>query len=278
MKQFRVFAFCNQKGGVGKTTSAINLAAGLANLGNRVILTDIDPQANATSGLGVEKDRELSTIYQVIVDNIPLAEVLKMTKVENLKLVPSNPDLSGSEVELISLPEREFRIRRSIESLEEPVDYIFVDCPPSLGLLTVNALAASDFVIIPLQCEYYALEGLGQLLQTFSLVKEKLNPGLEIGGVLLTMADFRTRLTEEVIREVRNHFKEKVFETVIPRSVKLSEAPSFGTPGILYDGSSKGAKSYLAVVEEFMKRFPKIVPEEEKMPEEELITREETRG
>lgn len=278
VKQFKVFSFCNQKGGVGKTTSAINLAAGLAQQGNRVILIDIDPQANTTSGLGIEKLGNLSTIYQVIVDNLPLAEALKPTKIENLRLIPSNSDLSGSEIELISLPEREFRIQKSLESFQEPVDYIFIDCPPSLGLLTVNALTASDFLLIPLQCEYYALEGLGQLLQTFSLVKEKLNPALEIGGVLLTMADFRTKLTEEVIQEVRNHFKEKVFETVIPRSVKLSEAPSFGTPGILYDASSKGAKSYLAAVEEFTKWFPRSRSEEEKIAETEMITKEEARG
>lgn len=280
MKQFMVFSFCNQKGGVGKTTSAINLATGLAQHGNRVILIDIDPQANTTSGLGIEKLGNLSTIYQVIVDNIPLAEALKPTKIENLRLIPSNSDLIGSEIELISLPEREFRIKKSLESFQDPVDYIFIDCPPSLGLLTVNALTASDFLVIPLQCEYYALEGLGQLLQTFSLVKEKLNPALEIGGVLLTMADFRTKLTEEVIQEVRNHFKERVFETVIPRSVKLSEAPSFGTPGILYDASSKGAKSYLAVVNEFMKRFPRTSSEEEKISETEAeaVMREETSG
>lgn len=242
-----------------------------------MVLIDIDPQANATSGLGVEKFGTLSTIYQVIVDNLPLKEALKPTKIERLRLIPSNSDLTGSEIELISLQEREFRIKSAVESLQEPVDYLFFDCPPSLGLLTVNALTASDFLIIPLQCEYYALEGLGQLLQTYSLVKEKLNPSLEIGGVLLTMADFRTRLTEEVIQEVRNYFKEKVFEAVIPRSVKLSEAPSFGTPGIMYDGSSKGAKSYLAFVEEFMKRFPPAVPEETvPSSEAEVVMREET--
>lgn len=258
MKHSRILSFCNQKGGVGKTTSAINLATGVAQRGFETLLIDVDPQANATSGVGDEKSGKLLTSYQIIVDNLQITQGIKKTKIPGLSLIPSTPDLSGAEIELISLPEREFRLRQSIDLVRNEFDYILIDCPPSLGLLTINALVASDFIIIPLQCEYYALEGLGQLLQTYSLVKEKLNPSLEIGAVLLTLADFRTNLTEQVIQEVRNYFKEKVFDTVIPRSVRLSEAPSFGMPGIVYDASSKGAKSYVSAVEEFLKKFPPI--------------------
>lgn len=270
MKHKNVFSFCNQKGGVGKTTSAINLATALALKGRGVLLIDMDPQGNATSGLGEEKKRSSPTIYPVMVDDIPLSDALITTKVAGLSLVPSNSELSGAEIELISLPEREYRLRKALYTIRDRFDYIFIDCPPSLGLITVNSITASDYIIIPLQCEYYALEGLGELLETYSRAKRGLNPELELGGVLLTMADFRTRLTEQVIKEVREYFHEKVFEAVIPRSVKLSEAPSFGKPGVIYDVSSRGSKSYIDVAEEFMKRF-----EAKTGPEEAMVDSEE---
>lgn len=262
MKHTKIFSFCNQKGGVGKTTSAINLATGLAQRGHQTLLIDLDPQGNSTSGLGESKTGNLSTTYQLIVDNVDPREAARETKIKNLHIIPSNSELSGADIELISFSEREFRLSKSINRARIDYDYILIDCPPSLGLLTINALTASDFIIIPLQCEYYALEGLGQLLQIFTLVKEKLNPTLEVGGVLLTMADFRTKLTEQVIQEVRDYFKEKVFKTVIPRSVRLSEAPSFGQPGIVYDPASKGSKCYQEAVSEFIERFPKILSAE----------------
>lgn len=252
------YAFCNQKGGVGKTTSAINIATGLTQLGYRVLLIDIDPQGNATSGVGEDKSSGKPTIYQVLVEELSPSEAIRNTKTEGLSLIASNPDLSGAEIELVSAFGREFRLKKAISAIKDDFDFIFIDCPPSLGLLTVNALAASDFIIIPLQCEYYALEGLGQLINVKTLVKSNLNPGLELGGVLLTMADFRTKLTEQVIGEVRGYFKEKVFKTVIPRSVRLGEAPSFGQPGIIYDKFSKGAKCYLEVTKEFESRFMDI--------------------
>lgn len=255
MKHKNIFSFCNQKGGVGKTTSAINLAAGLAQLGHKILLIDIDPQGNATSGLGEDNKSKSNTIYHIVVEDTLAKDVIIKTKINYLSLIPSNSDLSGAEIELISFIGREFRLRRALESVKQDFDFIFIDCPPSLGLLTVNALTTSDYLFIPLQCEYYALEGLGQLLETHALVKKNLNPELEVGAVLLTMADFRTKLTEQVINEVRTYFKEKVFETIIPRSVRLSEAPSFGKPGILYDKTSRGSKSYIDATNEFIKRF-----------------------
>jgi chromosome partitioning protein len=257
VKQPNVFSFCNQKGGVGKTTSAINIAAGLAQEGHETLIIDIDPQANATSGLGEEKTTELPPIYQLMLGTTPPEAAIKRTKIANLSLISSNSELSGLEIELIQLPEREFRLRKALEKIRENFSFIFIDCPPSLGLITLNAITSSDYVFIPIQCEYYALEGLGQLLQTYSLVKKNLNPKLEIGAVLLTMADFRTNLTNQVIDEVRKYFQSNVFDTVIPRSVKLSEAPSFGEPGILYDKSSKGSTAYSQVVKEFLKKFPR---------------------
>ena len=251
----KIFSFCNQKGGVGKTTSAVNLAAGLAQRCLKVLLVDIDPQGNASSGLGIEKNKDTPTFYTTIIGKIEFEKTIQRTKVDNLYIVPSNSDLSAAEIELISEHEREFKLKRHIETVREQYDFIFIDCPPSLGLITINSLSASDYIIIPLQCEYYALEGLGQLLETYSLVKRNLNPQLEIGGVLLTMADFRTKLTDQVISEVRSYFKEKVFDSIIPRSVRLSEAPSFGIPGIIYDKSSKGARGYFDAIKEFQKRF-----------------------
>jgi len=279
VKHRKIFSFCNQKGGVGKTTSAINLAAALSIKGRKVLLIDMDPQGNATSGLGEEKRRDTPTIYQVIVNGVQISEAIIPSKVENLSLIPSNSDLSGAEIELISLSEREYRLLKSVENIRDMFEYIIIDCPPSLGLLTINSVTASDYIIIPLQCEYYALEGLGQLLETHYRVKRNLNPELELGGVLLTMADFRTRLTEQVIKEVRNYFREKVFETVIPRSIKLSEAPSFGKPGIIYDPSSRASISYINTAEEFIKRFEVQLNEGEttvgpEKRDEETVTKE----
>ncbi|OGW84097.1 MAG: hypothetical protein A2Z83_05320 [Omnitrophica bacterium GWA2_52_8] len=251
----KIFSFCNQKGGVGKTTSAINIATVLAKSGVKVLVIDIDSQGNATSGFGVEKPDMEFTSYQLFVENSNPKEVIKKTEIENLDLLASNQDLSGAELEILNRDRREYILKSSLEILRNDYDFIFLDCPPSLGLITINALTASTYAIIPLQCEYYALEGLGQLLRTIELVRKNLNPGIEIGGVVLTMADFRTNLTQQVIAEVRNYFKDKVFEAIVPRSVKLSEAPSFGKPAVLYDPSSRGSKAYQLVAQEFEKRF-----------------------
>jgi chromosome partitioning protein len=250
-----IFSFCNQKGGVGKTTSVINISASLAKAGFKVLIIDMDSQANATSGLGEEKPSMESTTYQLIVENSDPASLVKKSQYKNMFLIPSGPDLSAAELELISRERREYALKGQLEKLKEDYDFIFLDCPPSLSLLTINSLVASNYIIIPLQCEYYALEGLSQLLQTYQLVQTNLNPELEIGGVLLTMADFRTNLTEQVIEEVKGYFKEKVFQSIIPRSVKLSEAPSFGKPAVYYDPSNRGSKNYKEVAKEFAKRF-----------------------
>lgn len=276
----KIFAFCNQKGGVGKTTSVVNISAALAAKGYKVLVIDLDSQANATSGLGEEKPvNHESTAYQLIVENSEAGELVKPTVLENLFIIPANTDLSGAELELISHDRREYALKSRLEALRDQFDFILMDCPPSLGLLTINALTASDALIIPLQCEYYALEGLSQLLSTYQLVKEKLNPDLEIGGVILTMADFRTNLTQQVIEEVKKYFKEKVFEAVIPRTVKLSEAPSFGKPAIIYDPSNRGSKNYLLVAKEFAGRFKggkKSKKTNEPVQAIETITAEET--
>ena len=251
----KIFSLCNQKGGVGKTTTAVNLATSLAQSGRKILLIDIDPQANATSGVGLDKGSVEKSSYELILGLNSASELVLDTCVTNLNIIPSSAHLSGAEIELTNFEEREFLIRKAIESIRNQYDFIFFDCPPSLGLLTLNSMAASDGILIPPQCEYYALEGLGQLLSTFQLVKEKLNPSLEIGGVILTMADFRTNLTQQVIEDVRNHFQERVFKTVIPRTVKISEAPSFGKPIALYDPNSKGAKCYEEVAKEFLEKF-----------------------
>ena len=240
----KIIAVCNQKGGVGKTTSAVNLASALALEGLRVLLLDLDPQANATGGLGVEKSTVERSIYQALMEEMPLESVVLKIQISNLWLVPSQVALSGAEVELVALPERELRLKLLLQSIRSEYDLILIDSPPSLGLLTVNALAASDSVMIPLQCEYYALEGLSQLLETIRMVQDSLNPGLMLEGILLTMADFRTKLTTDVIQEVRRFFGSKVYDVVIPRSVRLSEAPSRGLPIALYDPHSSGAQAY----------------------------------
>lgn len=255
----KIFTFCNQKGGVGKTTSAINIASLMALRGFKTLLIDMDPQGNTTSGLGIDRTNLNETIYESLIGETKLISTLVPTAVENLSLIPSNVDLTGAEIELIDAVGREFILKSALgEWLSQPSnsvpEFIFIDCPPSLGILTLNALVAANKLLIPLQCEYYALEGLGQLMNTYKLVKERLNSDLEIGGVILTMADFRTNLTGEVINEVRNYFGEKVFKTVIPRAVKLSEAPSFGKPAIIYDPHNRGSQSYFQLVEEFIQR------------------------
>ena len=251
----KIFSFCNQKGGVGKTTSAVNIATTLAQHGSKVLIVDADAQANTTSGLGEEKPSIVFTTFQLLIDNADPNSIIKKTKIENLFLIPSNADLSGAELELTNKLAREFQLKNKISKISDDFDFIFIDCPPSIGLITINALVASDYIIIPLQCEYYALEGLGQLIQSFELVKQNINKELEIGGVILTMADFRTNLTQQVIEEVKNYFKNKVFEAVIPRSVKLSEAPSFGQPAVIYDPQNRGSKAYLEAGKEFLRRF-----------------------
>lgn len=270
----KIFSFCNQKGGVGKTTSAVNLATLAAKAGHKTLLIDMDSQGNATSGLGVDKAELQSTSYQLLVDNQSVQEIIVKTSIKKLDLIPANTDLSGADLELVNTQEREYVLSKRIKEVLDKYDFIFIDCPPSLGLVTINCLTASDYLLIPLQCEYYALEGLGQLLHTFQLVKDNLNNNLEVGGVLLTMADFRTNLTQQVIEEVRNFFKEKVFESVIPRSVKLSEAPSFGKPAVLYDAQNKASKSYVAMGKEFLKRFA-VKEKTAAMETEKSISKEE---
>ncbi len=249
----RVIAIANQKGGVGKTTTAVNVSACLAAAGRKTLLLDMDPQANATSGLGFEP-RQLSTsIYHVLLDGLALSDVVVETVVKRLSLVPANFDLVGAEVEMTGLIAREGKLRTALKSIRDEYDYIIIDCPPSLGLITLNSLTACDSVLIPIQCEYYALEGLGQLLETIELVRENLNPGLEVEGVLLTMQDRRVKLSEQVISEVKKFFRSQVYETIIPRNVRLSEAPSFGKPIILYDAKSTGAKSYVKLAKEIVR-------------------------
>ena len=248
----RVICIANQKGGVGKTTTAINLSASIAVAEKKVLLIDIDPQGNSTSGMGLRKERADGTIYQALLQGSGLKEMILKTALGFLDMVISNTDLIGAEVELIHEKEREKKLARLIKEVEGDYDFIFIDCPPSLGLLTINSLTASHSVIIPLQCEYYAMEGLGQLLKTIRLIKQALNPRLEIEGILLTMFDSRNNLSHQVAQEVRTHFKNKVFQTIIPRNIRLGEAPSHGKPALLYDIHSKGAESYLSLAKEIM--------------------------
>lgn len=246
-------AICNQKGGVAKTTTAINLAAYLALKGKRTLLVDIDPQANATSGLGINKKEIERSIYDVLHEHINLEQAIKDTEIELLSVIPSNINLTGAEVELVNVMGREYRLKKAVAEMQREFDFMIIDCPPSLGLLTINGLTAANSVIIPIQCEYYALEGLSQLMSTISLVRENLNGSLEVEGVLMTMADYRTNLTREVIDEVKQHFKEKVYNAVIPRTIKLTEAPGFGKPIALYDRTSLGAKKYEELAHEVLK-------------------------
>lgn len=246
----KVIAIANQKGGVGKTTTAVNLSSCLAFKGKKVVIIDIDPQGNTTSGLGIDKKTILKSIYEVLINDENIENALMDTVVENLKICPSNIQLVGAEVELVSVISRETRMKVSISDIREKFDFILIDCPPSLGLLTLNALTASDTILVPIQCEYYALEGLSQLMNTVKLVQRHLNPTLDVEGVVLTMFDARTNLSIQVVDDVKKYFKNKVYRTVIPRNVRLSEAPSFGLPIILYDAKSKGAECYLELAQE----------------------------
>ena len=248
----KIISIANQKGGVGKTTTAVNLSAILAKRGKKVLLIDTDPQGNATSGLGLDKKVEFSS-YDVLVSDIEIENVIKDTMVKNLKVCPSNINLAGAEVELVSMMSRESRLKEKLKLIKEKFDYIFIDCPPSLGLITLNAFTASDSVLIPVQCEYYALEGLGQLINTINLVQRHLNSDIRIEGAILTMFDTRTNLSNQVVKEVKNYFEDKVYKTLIPRNVKLSEAPSYGMPISVYDSRSKGAKCYDKLAKEFLK-------------------------
>ncbi|OLZ08977.1 ParA family protein [Sulfobacillus thermosulfidooxidans] len=248
----RIIAVANQKGGVGKTTTVINLAAYLADSGKRVLAVDIDPQGNTTTGLGIDKQGMDVSIYDVLLESQPVMEALVPTDVVGLHLIPATLDLAGAEVDLSQAVERELRLKKALQPVKDRYDYIFVDCPPSLGLLTINALCAADRVMIPMQCEFFALEGLSQLLSTIDLVTARLNPHLELEGIVLTMYDGRTNLAGQVAHEVRQHFASKVYQAVIPRTVRLSEAPSHGLPIMRYDPKSRGAEGYRALAEEVM--------------------------
>ncbi len=251
-----IISLCNQKGGVGKTTTAVNLSTALALLGFKTLLVDLDPQGNATSGFGLNKNEMETTVYDFFsVEEGVFEEIVIRSGIENLDIAPSNSGLAAAEVELIEVERREFLLKEGLIPLKDEYDFIFIDCPPSLGLLTINGLVASDKLLIPLQCEYYALEGLGQLIDTHSLVAKRLNSELELLGVVLTMADYRTNLTEQVINEVKEFFKEKVFSTIIPRSIKLSEAPGFGEPAVVYAPNASGCYHYKLLAEEMLDKM-----------------------
>ncbi len=250
----KIIALANQKGGVGKTTTAINLAASLATLEKKVLVIDGDPQANASSGLGVDVQHVESSLYECIIDHLDVREAIYTTDIDGLDIIPSHIDLVGAEIEMLNLPSREHVISKMLAPIRGEYDYILIDCSPSLGLITVNALTAADSVIIPVQCEYFALEGISKLLNTIKIIKSKLNPRLEIEGFLLTMYDSRLRLANQIYDEVKRHFQELVFKTVIQRNVKLSESPSHGIPVILYDAESTGSKNYLALAKEIILR------------------------
>lgn len=255
----RIVALANQKGGVGKTTTAINLGASLAACERKVLLVDLDPQANATSGLGMPKNQEPS-MYSVLLDGMSLREAIVWTELPSLHIVPSSVDLVGAEVELSNVEGREFRLRQALEPVAGEYDYVLIDCPPSLGLLTVNGLTAAQSVLVPMQCEYFAMEGVSQLLHTIDRVRESLNPSLEIEGIVLTMYDDRINLCRQVAEEVRDHFQERVYDSVIPRNVRLGEAPSFGKPIILYDIRSRGSEAYVSLAQEFIQRAENVLP------------------
>lgn len=251
----KIIAFANQKGGVGKTTSAVNIAASVGILGKSVLLIDLDPQGNTTSGVGINKKNLKSTSYELLIDEIDAAQAIVETEFKNLAVIPSNISLAGAEFDLYQLDNREYRLKKQLEAVKDNYDYIFIDCPPSLGMITVNALAAADAVIIPMQCEYYALEGLSQLMITIRKIKQLYNPELEICGILITMFNGRLILTMQVISELKKYYSDKLFKTPVSRNVKLSEAPSFGKPVYYHDKSSKGAVEYLEVAKELIERI-----------------------
>ena len=246
----RIIAIANQKGGVGKTTTSTNLSACLAELNKKVLLIDIDPQGNATSGVGVDKNQLDNTVYEMIIGECELEDCILKDVIDNLDILPSNVNLSGAEIDLIGVEEREYILKKKIDEVKEHYDFIIIDCPPSLNMLTVNAMTTADSVLVPIQCEYYALEGLSQLIHTINLVKERLNPGLEIEGVVFTMYDARTNLSLQVVENVKSNLKQNVYKTIIPRNIKLAEAPSHGMPINLYDTKSAGAESYRLLAEE----------------------------
>ena len=248
----KILSVANQKGGVGKTTTTVNLSTILAKRGKKVLLIDTDPQGNATSGLGIEKESDLST-YDLLITDVAAEDIIQETGIKNLYISPSNMNLAGAEVQLVSMMSREQRMKEKLDVIKDKFDFILIDCPPSLGLITLNAFTASDSVLIPVQCEYYALEGLGQLLNTVELVRKHLNKNLYVEGAILTMYDIRTNLANQVVREVKRFFQNKVYKTVIPRNVKVSEAPSYGMPITIYDPKSKGARSYEKFAKEFLK-------------------------
>ena len=248
----KVVSIANQKGGVGKTTTAINLSAAIASEGKKVLLIDVDPQGNATSGVGVEIDTDDYTVYDMIINDVDPEDVVVKTDFDNLWICPSSEELAGAEIELVGMDDREFKLKKALASLKDDFDYIFLDCPPSLGLVTINCLTATDSVLIPIQCEYYALEGVSLLTSNIKKIKKSLNPDISIEGILLTMLDARTNLGVQVVEEVKSCFPGKVYANIIPRNVRLSEAPSYGQPINVYDPTSKGAETYKALAEEFI--------------------------
>ena len=250
----RTIAIANQKGGVGKTTTAINLSACLAEKGKKVLAVDMDPQGNMTSGLGVDKDSVENTIYNLIIGESKMEEVLIKNVLENLDIIPTNIDLSGAEIELLDVEEKEYIVRNEIDKIKDNYDFIIIDCPPSLSMLTINAMTTSDSVIVPIQCEYYALEGLSQLMHTIELVQDRLNPKLEMEGVVFTMYDARTNLSLQVVENVKDNLNQNIYKTIIPRNVRLAEAPSYGLPINLYDPKSKGTESYMLLAEEVINK------------------------
>lgn len=255
----KVIALANQKGGVGKTTTAINLAASLAVLEQKVLIVDADPQANATSGTGFDLKNINTTLYECLVDGMDPSKIILSSEIEGLDVLPSSIDLVGAEIEMLNLPKREKVLRKVVQQVRDKYDFVLIDCSPSLGLITVNALTAADSVMIPVQCEYFALEGLGKLLNTIKIIQTRLNPDLEIEGFLLTMYDSRLRLSNQVVDEVKKHFQQMVFETIIQRNIKLGEAPSFGKPAILYDADSKGAVGHLNLARELLQKNDKTL-------------------
>lgn len=259
----KVIAIANQKGGVGKTTTAINLGASLAVLEKRVLIIDADPQANATSGSGFDIKKVKTSIYECLIEDADPNKIVLNSEINHLDLIPSHIDLVGAEIEMLNMNEREYMLRNVIDQVTDDYDYVLIDCSPSLGLITVNALTAANSVIIPVQCEYFALEGLGKLLNTINIIQRGLNPNLEIEGFLLTMYDSRLRLSNQVVEEVRKHFQQMVFDTIIQRNIKLSEAPSFGKPAVLYDAESRGAVSYLNLAREILQKNEETVLKQE---------------